>query len=537
MDKKTIAGYTIEEALGEGGMGVVYRAVDPTLDRRLALKVIRRATLSAAAKERFLREARAASRLNHPNIVTVYAAGEEDGYPYLAMEFVEGRTLRAIIDEGPVRWDQAVEWTGHLLGALERLHQEGIVHRDLKPENVMVTTQGVVKLMDFGIAHVSQSETLTQEGTAVGTVNYMSPEQASGKKADARSDLFSLATVLYQMVTGEHPFPGEHPMAIMYSITNLSPKRLSEFALELPQGLQEVIDKAMQKNRDDRYQDASSFRAALDEVLSRELGLRSAPAPGFKTRVLQIGLPVGAVIVLAVVAFVFFGRSGAPEPNRDLAKSHNELGQSAEARGDAAAAKDEYRRAIIADPGFAVAWINLGALAWSDGNLAEADSCFRRAIGADSTSAKAMYNLATLRWERGDLASAEKFYRASLKADSTFIMSYNNLGVLLLDSQHFDEARTWLDRGLTLQPDQPYLLKNRGIAAQRTGDDSGAIAYWDKAIAADSSIIELHRLSAEWYERHGRPTEARKHWEVVAGSSASEEQRLAQKALERLRSP
>jgi tetratricopeptide (TPR) repeat protein len=534
MELKSIAGYTIEQALGEGGMGVVYRAIDPTLDRRLALKVIRRSALSAAAKERFLREARAASRINHPNIVTVYAAGEEDGYPYLAMEFIEGRTLRAIIDEGPIPWEKATEWACDLLDALTRLHQQGIVHRDLKPENIMVTTQGTVKLMDFGIAHVSQSETLTQEGAAVGTVNYMSPEQAAGKKADARSDLFSVGTVLYQMLTGEHPFPGEHPMAIMYSITNLSPKRLSEFAFDLPAGLEAVIEKALEKDREKRYRDAPGFREALGSVRARALGAGVAPLQSLKARVLQIGVPVGAVVVLAAIALLFFGRPDAPKPNRDAARNHNELGQSAEKRGEVDVARDEYRRAIIADPSFALAWINLGALAWSDRDLAEADSCFRMAIAADSTSAKAMYNLASLRWERGDLAGAEDYYGASLEADSAFIMSYNNLGALLLESQRVEEAREWLDRGLSLDPGQPYLLKNRGIAAERLGDDSAAIGYWQRAIDMDSTITELHRLSAEWYERHGRAADARAHWQIVATSTISEEKRLATEALERL---
>ncbi len=197
MERKTIAGYTIDSTLGEGGMGVVYRAVDPTLDRPLAIKVIKRKNLSATAKERFLREARASSRLNHPNIVTVYAAGEEDGHPYLAMEYVEGRTLRDVIDEGPIAWDQATLWIADILDALSRLHENGIIHRDLKPENIMVTGDGVVKLMDFGIAHMAAGDTLTQEGTTLGTVYYMSPEQAAGKRptrgaTSSRSPRFSI---------------------------------------------------------------------------------------------------------------------------------------------------------------------------------------------------------------------------------------------------------------------------------------------------------------------------------------------------------
>ena len=533
MDKKTIAGYTIEETLGEGGMGVVYRAVDPTLDRHLAIKVIRQTALNAAAKERFLREARAASRLNHPHIVTVYSAGEDEGHPYLAMEYVEGRTLRSIVEEGPIPWDRATGWTCDILDALHLLHQEGIVHRDLKPENIMVTTQGVVKLMDFGIAHTAASGTLTQEGATVGTVYYMSPEQTTGKKTDARSDVFSIAGVLYEMVTGQYPFPGEHPMAVMYSICNLSPTVLAECPVKVPAGLQTVIDKAMEKDRDNRYPDAAAFRDALCELRDRELGL--APAPSLRSRILQVGVPVAIVIVLAVIAFVLFGRGGVPKPDRDAAKNLNELGQSAQENGDLASARNDYRRAIEADRGYKIPWNNLGILALNEGNVTEADSLFRKAISIDSLYAAALHNLASVRQDRGDLTSAERFYRASLRADSMLFASYNNLGALLLQTGRPAEAGDVLDKGLSFHPDQPYLLKNRGIAAQQTGNDDEAITYWKRGIEKDSTIVELHRLSAEWYERHSRVAEARAHWEAVAGSPVAEERRLGVEALERLR--
>ncbi len=336
MERKTIAGYTIDSTLGEGGMGVVYRAVDPTLDRPLAIKVIKRKNLSATAKERFLREARASSRLNHPNIVTIYAAGEEDGHPYLAMEYVEGRTLRDVIDEGPIAWDQATLWIANILDALSRLHENGIIHRDLKPENIMVTGDGVVKLMDFGIAHMAAVDTLTQEGTTRGTVYYMSPEQAAGKKTDARSDIFSIAAVLYQMLTAEFPFEGEHPMSVMYSITNGSPKPLSEYDIEFPDGLHAIIDTALEKKREDRYDDAAAFRDALSALRETELGTAAYPVVPMsrKKRFVQVGVPVAVVIIADVLVVLSGIRGRGPRANRDLAIQHNELGQSAQGKGD-----------------------------------------------------------------------------------------------------------------------------------------------------------------------------------------------------------
>ncbi|HEU4364430.1 MAG TPA: serine/threonine-protein kinase, partial [Candidatus Krumholzibacteria bacterium] len=163
MEHKRLGGYELRDVLGEGGMGTVYRAHDPTLDRPAAVKVIRATSLSAEGKERFLREARACSKINHPNIITVYAAGEEDGAPYMAMELIEGNTLRAIMEKGPIDWRTATRWVVQLLDALQRLHAEGIVHRDLKPENIMVTREGVIKLMDFGLAHLTSQTALTQE--------------------------------------------------------------------------------------------------------------------------------------------------------------------------------------------------------------------------------------------------------------------------------------------------------------------------------------------------------------------------------------
>jgi tetratricopeptide (TPR) repeat protein/predicted Ser/Thr protein kinase len=514
MEKKTIAGYRIEGSLGEGGMGVVYRAVDPTLDRPLAVKVIRSAHMSAAAKERFLREARAASRLNHPNIVTVYAAGEEDGHPYLAMEYVEGRSLRSIIDEGPVPWEKATAWTCDILDALHRLHGEGIVHRDLKPENIMVTNEGVVKLMDFGIAHIARSETLTLEGATVGTVYYMSPEQAAGKKVDPRSDVFSMGAVLHQMLTGEYPFAGEHPMAVMYSITNLPAWPIAECGIKAPAELQGILDQAMTKNRDERYADAAAFRDALVDLRRRELGPGvGAVAKGARTRILLVGIPLAVVIVIAAVVVTQMRQRAALAPNRTVAQQYNERAQEAEGRGEIGTARDLYRKAIIADTSYALAWNNLGSLALGERDSAEAERCFRRAAAADPSSPEGLYNLASLRSDRGDSVSAEEFYRASLRANPGYVPSYNNLGRLLLETGRAAEAADVLDRALALDPQEPYavfipyLLKNRGLAAQQLGEDDAALEFWTRGAARDSSNAELRRLIAEWHERHSRHTE------------------------------
>ncbi len=452
------------------------------------------------------------------------------------MEYVEGRTLRDVIDEGPIAWDQATLWIANILDALARLHENGIIHRDLKPENIMVTGDGVVKLMDFGIAHMAAGDTLTQEGTTLGTVYYMSPEQAAGKKADARSDIFSIAAVLYQMLTAEFPFEGEHPMSVMYSISNGSPKPLSEYEIEFPEGLQGVLDTALEKKKEDRYEDSAGFRDALISLREIELGTAAYPVVPVsrKARIAQIGIPVAVVAIAAVLVVLFGLRGRGPKVNRDLAVQHNELGQSAQEKGNIDGAKDHYRQSTLADPTYKIPWNNLGIIEMSEGNLTEADSLFRRAVAIDTAYSAALYNLATVRWDLQDLDGAENYYGLSLAADSSLLGGYNNLGALLLELDRPDDARDVLDRGLSRYPDQPYLMKNRGVAAFDLGEDESAIDFWTRAIEKDPALIDAHKLSAQWYERHGDTAKAIDHWKTVAESTSGEERQTAETALERL---
>src|ERR1700688_3524767 len=211
--------YRIESLLGAGGMGEVYRATDTRLERTVAIKILRgQGARDSASRERFQREARAASALNHPHICTVYDVGEADGQPYLVMEHLQGQTLRELIRQGPLSLDQIMDLAIQIADALDAAHTHGIVHRDIKPANIFITTRGQAKVMDFGIAKRMRQEgaetvltteaMLTEPGAAVGTVAYMSPEQARGEILDARMDLFSFGVTLYEMITGALPFQG-----------------------------------------------------------------------------------------------------------------------------------------------------------------------------------------------------------------------------------------------------------------------------------------------------------------------------------------
>lgn len=271
--------YRVDEAIGRGGMASVYRGYDLTLGREVAIKVLDRELANDNTfRTRFRLEAQAASRMAHPTIVRVYDAGEDsetqpDGttrpVPFIVMELVRGRLLKDIIAEGPVPIDDTVRYVDGILEALEYSHRAGVVHRDIKPGNVMVTHAGQVKVMDFGIARaVSDSSSTVAETTAIiGTAAYFSPEQAKGEPVDARADLYSAGVVLYELLAGRPPFRGESPVAVAYQHVSEAPLPPSEIVETVPRSLDAVAMRALAKDPFQRYQDAASFRAALDATV------------------------------------------------------------------------------------------------------------------------------------------------------------------------------------------------------------------------------------------------------------------------------
>jgi len=265
---KTISHYKILEKLGEGGMGVVYKAQDTKLDRIVALKFLPKHLLcDNEAKIRFEHEAKAASALNHPNITTIYEINEVEGECFISMEYIEGKSLKELIKEKTLSIEDILKIAIQIGEGLNTAHKKGIVHRDIKSDNIMVANEGLVKIMDFGLAKLRGASGLTQTGSTVGTIAYMSPEQAQGIELDQRSDIFSFGVVLYEMITGQLPFKGEHPAAIIYSILNETPEPLARYKRNVPEGLQIIIDKALEKNRDVRYQNMDDFRADLRKLL------------------------------------------------------------------------------------------------------------------------------------------------------------------------------------------------------------------------------------------------------------------------------
>lgn len=253
---QTISHYQILEKLGEGGMGVVYKAKDLKLERIVALKfLLPHLVKSDEEKQRFIREAQAASALDHANIGTIYEVEEtEDGRMFIAMAYYEGETLAKRIDRGPLPLNDAVEVVVEIARGLARAHEAGIVHRDVKPANIMVTGRGEVKIVDFGLAKFAGAAKLTMSGMTMGTMGYLSPEQARGQEVDLRTDIWSLGVVLYEMISGGLPFKSDYPEAAVYSILNETPQPLTGLRTGIPMDLERIVNKAMAKQAGERYQ-------------------------------------------------------------------------------------------------------------------------------------------------------------------------------------------------------------------------------------------------------------------------------------------
>jgi len=269
--------YEVLSELGQGAMGVVYKAKDPLIDRIVAIKTINLGMAQEEKEEyegRFYQEAKAAGRLNHPNIVTIYDVGKSEDIAYIAMEFLQGRELRDVLREndGLLPVDQVLDMVAQVASGLAYAHEHGIVHRDIKPSNIMLIRDGHIKITDFGIARMASSAIRTQTGMVLGSPKYMSPEQVLGKEIDQRSDIFSLGVMLYEMLTGEAPFVGDNVNSIMFQTLNLVPAAPGTLNSKVPDMLNFIVAKALAKERDDRYQNARDFAAdlrACREVLPR----------------------------------------------------------------------------------------------------------------------------------------------------------------------------------------------------------------------------------------------------------------------------
>jgi predicted Ser/Thr protein kinase len=327
---QTISRYSILEKLGEGGMGVVYKARDTGLDRFVAIKVLPAEKMADAdRKQRFAQEAKAASALNHTNIITIYDIGQAEGVDFISMEYVAGKTLDSLIPRRGMRLNEALKYAVQIADALARAHSAGIVHRDLKPGNIMVNEHGLVKVLDFGLAKLTEAtpcggdeatrtmRPTTEEGKIVGTVAYMSPEQAEGKKVDARSDIFSFGSVLYEMVTGGQAFRGDTKPLTLAAILKDNPRPPSQLVDGLPREVERLIFRCLRKEVNQRYQHMDDVKIVLEELKEESdsgvLGAAAVSRPKPRRR-LTWALTIAAALVIATVGmWMLRSKREAPE--------------------------------------------------------------------------------------------------------------------------------------------------------------------------------------------------------------------------------
>jgi serine/threonine protein kinase len=360
MSGSVIAGrYRLEAPIGAGGMAEVFRAFDTTLDRPVAVKILApQYAKDPGFVDRFRREAQAAARLNHPNVVGVYDSGSDDGTHYIVMEFIEGRTLADFLSKGGrLAPPKAIEIAERIADALEAAHAQGVIHRDIKSANVMVTRSGVVKVMDFGIARIAEgAENVTQTAAVLGTASYLSPEQAQGRPVDARSDIYSLGVVLYEMLVGVPPFTGDTAMAVAYRHVHENPPLPSSKNMDVPPALDAVVMRALAKNPANRYATAVEFREDLERVArgDRVSATPLMPVGGDATQVIRreptsmlqslppeegqrniwVGILIGVLIVavlgggLYLLATALLNDNGTPNPSATPIPYFTVIGQT-----------------------------------------------------------------------------------------------------------------------------------------------------------------------------------------------------------------
>jgi len=308
---KTISHYKILEKLGEGGMGVVYKAQDTKLDRIVALKFLpQHLTSDSVEKERFIHEAKAASALNHPNITTIHEIDEFGGQMFIVMEYCEGKTLKQIIEKEALSVRKVLDIGIQICEGLTVAHEKGIVHRDIKSANIMLTPRGQVKIMDFGLAKLKGGTKLTETRSTLGTAAYMSPEQAQGEEVDQRSDIFSFGVVLYELLSGRLPFEGEHQAAIIYSIINEEPQSVARFNNQVSAKLEDIVFKALAKDREERYQhiddllaDLRRERKSLEYLKTAQIP-KEAVIPKHKKKLLPFIIPASIVFIIVLLFLI-----------------------------------------------------------------------------------------------------------------------------------------------------------------------------------------------------------------------------------------
>jgi Tfp pilus assembly protein PilF/tRNA A-37 threonylcarbamoyl transferase component Bud32 len=525
MENVKISHYEVGRLLGRGGMGEVYEALDLHLERRVALKFVApELAADTEALKRFEREARAAAALNHPHIATLFAFERDGARTFIAMELVGGESLRARIQRGPLKVAEALAIARDVAGALALAHRRGIVHRDVKPENLMFDEDGVVKLMDFGLARAVQASRMTMTGSTLGTAAYMPPESVRGT-VGAPGDVFALGVMLHEMLTGELPFSGESPLALLYTIANEEPKPLRSTRPEAPEAVSDLVLRMLRKDPDQRPEAAVVARelAALTgapppigagDTLELEVsrvpddggaagkpeGNRALVTP-VPRRPIRAGVAVGLFILLAAaVGGALLLLRPRDSGGHLQAVALNNLGIALMNRQQDDSAAVLFRSALAKDASYGQALMNLGSVLLRDGHAVQAESLFnvvlRTQRGDPRLLAQAYYNLGTMDLDVAAWPSAVENLERSFQLDSTSALAYNNYGLALVKAGRPGEALELLERALRRFPTEAMLYKNAGLAAFTLGNDPQARVRLDRALELDPGNVSARGLRA-----------------------------------------
>lgn len=530
---QTVGSYRVLARLGEGGMGVVYKALDVRLHRHVALKALSAESSTDEQRRRFLQEARAASALNDPHIVTIHDILTEGGTDYLVMELVEGRTLREIVMDGPVPVSRALDWTAQIAEALALAHSAGIVHRDLKPANVMVTSRGLVKILDFGIAKIaptSEEETadaLTRVNAVMGTADYMSPEQARGAQLDHRSDIFSLGAIFYELLTGIRAFQGANTLARLHAVLNDPIVPVRTHNSSIPEEVDAIVRKTLERPIEHRYQTMDRLALDIRAVMSAAPSTVASSVTLAPTAVPAVASGDGrrwvwavagvAVVVVAIVGAVQSGvwpgrDNGMPEPAAIVepanAFEHTQVGlgllQRYNVPGNVDKAIVAFEAAVALDKAFAPAWAGLARAYWRQQKTTRDQAWSARAIDA-ATQAVALnpylsaahVSLGFAQLEASDRPAATATLNHALVLDPNNADAVRGLGELAEREGRLDDAAAHYAKAVNLAPGDWEFAVLAGNIPYRAGRYAEALDWYQKAVAASpDNAVPLRLLGA-----------------------------------------
>ncbi len=557
---RRLSHYNVLADLGAGGMGVVYLAHDTRLDRDVAIKVLPTdRPLTHTARRRFQREAMAASALNHPNIITIYEVNSEDNTEFIVMEYVRGATLSSILKKRALPFSEAIRYSIQIADALTKAHAAGIIHRDLKPGNVMVTEDGLVKVLDFGLAKFDPAMatidsdtndaertnqfTLTLPGSVTGTVAYMSPEQARGERVDARTDIFSFGIVMFEMFSGHLPFIGPNSVALLHNLHFSPPRDLTQLRPDVPKPLVSLISRMLEKKPEERVQAMSEVGSELrrgaaglvDGPLTwhpSEATIDIAASPNSRKKRFsqrQVWLAAGLLVLLVLAGIAGWRWHRRPQPAQQAGAQEMPVDDNAYALyrraredldhsdrdGNIDAAIKLLGRAVELDPKSAASYAAMSE-AYAYKNTFNPDPQWmklaseyaNKAVSLDGYLAAGHVSLGMVKMKAGDSIEAEKQFRAAVDLDPKSAVPHRNLGLLYDNTGKADQATQELNRALELDPKDWKTYLAMGLDAYQAGRFKEAASAWEMSLKLEPDNVPVLRNLGAVYHSLGRDGDA-----------------------------